>query len=205
MNADPIALFPLETVLFPDGYLPLQIFEVRYLDMIKRAIADGRGFGVVSLAAGAEVRRPGQTESLAAVGTIATIRASTAPMAGLMQIECIGTTRFSISSSECLRNGLWVAQVQPLAADRSIAVPDELSDVAEALGSLIQTLQDEHVEPGAMPIQAPFLLDQCGWVANRWAELLPMPVAQKLRLLELDNPLLRLELVQDLLHEHGVL
>jgi Lon protease-like protein len=205
MNASPIPLFPLSTVLFPDGYLPLQIFEVRYLDMVKRAIAAGTGFGIVTLTDGAEVRTPDATEAVAPIGTLVQIRAHAAPMPGLMQIQCIGTSRFRIDSSERLKHGLWMGQVTLLSPDQSVAIPDELEDTADALGRLIRTLQDEQVTSDEMPLQPPYRLDECGWVANRWAELLPFPAEQKLRLLELDNPLVRLELIQDLLHAHGVL
>ncbi|MBC7575035.1 MAG: LON peptidase substrate-binding domain-containing protein [Herminiimonas sp.] len=205
MTTSPIPLFPLSTVLFPDGYLPLQIFEVRYLDMIKRAIAAGTGFGIVTLTDGAEVRTPDAIETVAPVGTMVQIRSHAAPMPGLMQIQCIGTSRFRIDASERLKHGLWMGQVTPLPPDQVVSIPNELEDTADALGRLIRTLQDEQVVTEEMPLQAPFRLDECGWVANRWAELLPFEAEQKLRLLELDNPLVRLELIQDLLQVHGVL
>ena len=68
-----IPLFPLQTVLYPDGYLPLQVFEVRYLDMVKRCIEHREDFGVVALVQGEEVRKPEQHETLCAVGTMAHI------------------------------------------------------------------------------------------------------------------------------------
>jgi Lon protease-like protein len=49
----------------------------------------------------------------------------------------------------------------------------------------------------------PHAFDDCGWVANRWCELLPLPVSLKQQLMSLDNPLLRLELVGDLLERKG--
>jgi Lon protease-like protein len=205
MSTLTIPLFPLGTVLFPDGYLPLQIFEVRYLDMVRKAIAADSGFGVVTLLDGAEVRTPESLETLAPTGTMAHIRASLSPMPALMQIQCIGTTRFKILSSERQRNGLWMAEVSLLEPDQVVPVPDELDDTAAALGRLIRTLQEEQVAEAEMPIQPPFRLDESGWVANRWAELLPLDPASKLRLLELDNPLLRLELIQDALQDHDVL
>ncbi len=205
MTTSTIPLFPLGTVLYPDGYLPLQIFEVRYLDMIRKAIAASTGFGVVTLIEGGEVRTPESPETLATIGTMATIRSAASPMPALMQIQCIGATRFRIDSSERLKTGLWMAQVTTLEGDQVVPIPDELEDTASALGGLVRTLQEEQVPTEEMPLQPPFRLDECGWVANRWAELLPLPAAQKLRLLELDNPLLRLELIQDLLQEHGVL
>lgn len=205
MTSQTIPLFPLGTVLFPDGYLPLQIFEVRYLDMVRKALAKDSSFGVVTLIEGAEVRSPTSTETLAATGTLARIRASAAPMPALMQIQCIGTTRFRILSSECQRNGLWMADITLLEPDQAVPIPDELDDTVSALGRLIRTLQEEQVAEAEMPLQPPFRLDEAGWVANRWAELLPLDPPSKVRLLELDNPLLRLELIQDALHEHGVL
>ena len=55
-----------------------------------------------------------------------------------------------------------------------------------------------------MPLTAPYQLDDCGWVANRWCELLPIPLALKQHLMELDNPLVRLELVSDILERTGI-
>lgn len=205
MTSISIPLFPLGTVLFPDGYLPLQIFEVRYLDMIKKALAAGTGFGVVTLTEGDEVHTPNGAQELAGVGTMVTIRASSAPMPGLMQIQCIGTGRFRIESAEQQKHGLWMGQVSTIAADQTVSIPTELEDTANALGNLIKTLQDEEVPTDEMPIQAPFRLDECGWVANRWSELLPLQTEEKLRLMALDNPLVRLELIQDVLQERGLL
>ena len=205
MPAKTIPLFPLGTVLFPDGYLPLQIFEVRYLDMVRKALAADSLFGVVTLLNGAEVRTPEANESLAATGTLALIRSFAAPMPALMQIQCIGQSRFRLISSERQRNGLWTGEVELLVPDQVVSIPDELDDTATALGRLLRTLQEQPVPEDEMPFQAPFRLDEAGWVANRWAELLPLATQDKLRLLEQDNPLLRLELIQDALHEHGVL
>lgn len=200
-----IPLFPLNTVLFPDGYLPLQIFEVRYLDMVRKCIDAGLPFGVVALLDGAEVRKPGHGETLAAVGTLANIVHWSAPQAGLLHIHCNGGARFRILDSVQLKHGLWVADVQMLAADKEVAPPPEQQNVANALGALIRTLQEEHIPAGQMPMTPPFRLDDCGWVANRWCELLSLDMPQKQRLLAQENPLLRLELIQDVLLDNGLL
>lgn len=205
MTSISIPLFPLGTVLFPDGLLPLQIFEVRYLDMIHKCIENGTQFGVVSLTQGSEVRTPGVTESFVSVGTMAKIAAWHAPMPALLQITCTGTTRFRVSSSEQLKNGLWVAETEPIADDQVVPIPMELQNTADTLDRLIASLQSERGPRNEMPVLAPYRLDECGWVANRWCELLPMSSEQKQRLLELDNPLLRLELIQDVLSEQGLL
>ena len=199
-----LPLFPLGTVLFPGGLLPLQIFEVRYLDMIGKCHKTGAPFGVVTLTQGTEVRRPGASEAFTAVGTLATITALEAPRPGLMTIRCTGTQRFRVTASQQLKHGLWVADVAQLDDDLPVPVPDDLAHTAHALRQLIETLRQRHVTPQEMPLQEPWRLDDCGWVANRWCELLPLPVALKQRLMELDNPLVRLELVSDVLARSGI-
>jgi len=200
-----IPLFPLGSALFPDGRLPLQIFEVRYLEMINKCLADGSSFGVVALMSGQEVRKPGQVELLVPVGTLAHINEWSSPMPGLLRISCRGTSRFRILSKEQRKNGLWTAMVAPLENDQRIAVPEELQNTVTTLMNLLAALKNEAIAESDIPVAAPYRLDDCGWVANRWSEILPMHVGQKQALLALDNPVLRLELIQDLLSERGLL
>jgi Lon protease-like protein len=199
-----LPLFPLGTVLFPGGVLPLRIFEVRYLDMIGKCRKAGAPFGVVSLTEGSEVRVPGGKEAFARVGTIATITELETPQPGLMVIRARGEQRFRITGSNQLRHGLWVADVERLDADVAVPVPDDLKGTAQALERLIQSLQQKAGADGEMPLNSPYRLDDCGWVANRWCELLPLPVQLRQRLMELDNPLVRLELVSDVLARTGI-
>jgi Lon protease-like protein len=200
-----LPLFPLGTVLYPGGVLPLRIFEVRYLDMIGRCHRAGAPFGVVSLTQGQEVRRPGaEREVFADVGTIASISSLEQPRPGLMVVRAIGQQRFSIRHREQLKHGLWVANVEQIAPDQSVPVPDDLQPTATALGNLIQRVRGKGDEAEPLPIQDPLRLDDCAWVANRWCELLPMPVQLKQRLMELENPLVRLELVTDVLARTGI-
>jgi uncharacterized protein len=208
-----LPLFPLGTVLFPGGLLPLQIFEVRYLDMIGKCHKAGAPFGIISLTEGSEVRRPKDSgpsgdgfanEAFGSVGTLASITEFSVPQPGLMMIRCVGTQRFEISAREKLKHGLWIANVTRLEDDQTIPVPEDLQRTANALGKLIKSLQERRVPDDQMPLLPPYQLDDCGWVANRWCELLPMPVELKQRLMELDNPLLRLELVSDILDRTGI-
>lgn len=199
-----LPLFPLGTVLYPDGVLPLRIFEVRYLDMIGRCHKAGAPFGVVLLTQGGEVRHPTSTEAFSHVGTLATITEFDTPRPGLMMVRATGLQRFRITASDQLRHGLWVADVERLTADMAVAIPDDLKITATALAKLIESLQQKADAPEQMPIQGPWRLDDCGWVANRWCELLPMPLELKQRLMELDNPLVRLELVSDILEKTGI-
>jgi uncharacterized protein len=199
-----LPLFPLGAVLFPGGVMQLRVFEVRYLDMIGRCHKAGAPFGVVLLTQGSEVRQPGGKEAFSAVGTLATIDDLENPRPGLMMIRASGAQRFRITSSDQLKHGLWIADVERMPPDMSVAIPDDLKLTATALGKLIASLQEKSDAPGRMPLQGPWRLDDCGWVANRWCELLPLPMQLKQRLMELDNPLVRLELVSDVLARTGI-
>lgn len=200
-----LPLFPLSAVLFPDGLLSLRVFEVRYLDMMSKCRKAGAPFGVVSLTQGHEVRQPGSTEAFSRVGTLANIHEFEQPQPGLMLVRATGAQRFRITSSDQLKHGLWVADVERLPADMAVPIPDDLQPTADALQRLIQSLQLKPGQTGQTPLMPPWKLDDCGWVSNRWCELLPLPVALKQRLMELDNPLVRLELVSDVLTRTGIM
>jgi Lon protease-like protein len=200
-----LPLFPLSAVLFPQGLLALRVFEVRYLDMVSKCRKTGAPFGVVSLTQGNEVRQAGSgPEAFSQVGTLATILDVEQPQPGLLLLRATGAQRFRITSSDQLKHGLWVADVEGLAPDMAVPIPDDLKPTADALERLIQSLQLKADQPGPMPLLPPWKLEDCGWVANRWCELLPLPVALKQRLMELDNPLVRLELVSDVLSRTGI-
>jgi Lon protease-like protein len=204
-----LPLFPLGSVLFPDGILPLRVFELRYLQMVNQAHQLQSPFGVVSLTHGSEVRVAGaDAERFADVGTLAQITHYEAPQPALLRIECKGTRRFRIQHSEQQKNGLWIAQVHWLDDDVAVPVPEDLAPCVRALRQVIVTLelrqQAPDQEPMRSPIAQPYRFDDCGWVANRWCELLPLPPELKQRLMALDSPLMRLELVGDLLSRNGI-
>lgn len=208
-----LPLFPLGTVLFPGGYLPLQIFEVRYLDMIGKCFKTGAPFGVVSLNRGSEVRQaPGHApggdsfaqEIFYPTGTLARITQLSRPQPGLMLIQCTGEQRFTVQNHHLMKHGLWMADVTLLPDDQKVAIPPDLQPVAATLMRVINTLIEQQLELDQMPIQPPYQLDDCAWVANRWCELLPMALELKHRMMALDNPLVRLELVSDLLERNGI-
>lgn len=212
-----LPLFPLQSVLFPGGLLPLRIFEVRYLDMIGRCHRSGEPFGVVCLTQGSEVQRPlppdapsdaadqvFAPEAFLDIGTLARIDELQRPQPGLLMIHCTGTQRFRIERSERLRHGLWTADVALIDDDPEVPVPEDLLPVRDALRQLVARLQRSTPEaPAEMPLQPPFRWDECGWLANRWCELLPLQPEMKHRLMALDNPLLRLELVADAMAQMG--
>lgn len=211
-----LPLFPLQTVLFPGGVLPLQIFELRYLDLIARCQRSGEPFGVVCLSEGSEARRPAAGpsgdgfahEAFHEVGTLARITQLERPQAGLLRIRCLGTRRFRLERSALGKYGLWSGAAQLLAIDAVVEVPDDLAPTRNALQALLRNIEHSVRQSGEasaeVPVQRPYRWDDCGWLANRWCELLPLQREHKQRLLALDSPLLRLELVADTLIQLGI-
>ena len=199
-----LPLFPLDTVLFPGGHLSLKVFEVRYLDMVRRCHEAGAPFGVVSLRHGSEVMRPGAAdEQLEPIGTLAHIASLVKEQPGLLSLQCAGAQRFRIDRQSRLKHGLWVADVTLLPHDPGVAVPPHLHHAAQALRQVYENLRSR--SPAApIPPEADARYDDCAWVANRWCELLPLPLGTRHRLMALDNPLLRLELVADMLVKTGI-
>lgn len=210
-----LPLFPLNTVLFPGGWMPLRIFEVRYLDMIGRCHRAGAPFGIVCLSEGHEVRRVEPQagtngpafakEDIHPVGVLARIDSLEKPQPGLLMIRCQGMQRFHVDRRQQLPHGLWVADVTLDAPEPVVPVPDHLDGARNRLQQLLMNLRERQPEVLAqLPLQEPYHWNDSGWVANRWAELLPAPTELKQRLMALDNPLLRLELVADLLDKLGL-
>jgi len=193
MNSHVLPLFPLNVVIFPQGLLPLKIFEARYLDMVRNCLRTKTGFGVVAANQGKNAL------PFADVGTAFTIADADVPSPGLMMIQCAGQQRFRVKSAHQADDGLWMGEVEDIEQDQSISIPDDLKLTSTYLERLIKSLRQADQQNG-LPFLEPFKLDDCAWVANRWCELLEMPIAQKQRLLELDSPLVRLELVQDILN-----
>lgn len=200
-----LPLFPLQTVLFPGGVLPLRIFEVRYLDLIQRCHKEGAPFGVVCLTQGSEVRQaPTASPAMSAevfhtTGTLAHIESFERPQPGLMVIRCRGGRRFRLLRSEQMKHGLWTGEVEYLAEDPVVSVPADLVPVRVGLQRLLQHMQSQAQPGDDLPIQAPLQWDDCGWLAHRWCDILPVSPQLKQQFLTVESPLLRLELVGDLL------
>lgn len=215
LTLDQLPLFPLQTVLFPGGWMPLRIFEVRYLDMIGRCHKAGAPFGVVALSEGSEVRRADPNaapsgdgfahEAFYPVGTLAHIEQLERPQPGLMVIHCRGSQGFDVRASRQLPHGLWTADVTLRPPETVAPIPEDLLSTRDALERLLNNLMEREPEArNELPLQAPYRWDDSGWVANRWLELLPVQTELKQRLMTLDSPVLRLELVSDLLDRMGV-
>ena len=205
MSQAAMPLFPLTTVLFPQGVLNLQIFEVRYLDLMKKCLRDNTPFGVVSLLDGNEVRRPDEKIQLAKIGTLVNIEKHEFVTPTLIELSTVGSQRFKLLNATQEKNGLWMGEIQTLPADPVVEIPDYLQGSANALARLINSIDENEIAEEQLPFRKPYKLMDCGWVVNRWCELLPLDKPTKLQLLALDNPLLRLELIDDTLAAQGLL
>lgn len=195
-----LPLFPLGTVLFPQGLLALKIFETRYLDMVTHCLRSGAPFGVVTLAQGAEVRAGDGEVRFEHEGCLAELIDCDSPQAGILQIRCRGVQRFTVSQVHQAPDGLWRADAVLQTADVVEAPrPDFLASVA-ALQRAIDTLQGRD----QAPFLSPYALDDAGWVANRWCEILPIPLPTRHKLMMLPDPHARLQLVDGFLRRHGI-
>lgn len=190
-----LPLFPLRTVLFPDGLLELKIFETRYLDLISRCMREQAPFGVIALKSGSEACVSGSAPvALFDVGTLAELIEVDSAEANILLVRCRGTQRFSLGATEQQADGLWVGDARPLAEDPVVAPSSAHANVVKSLVDAVATLSAQ----GAEPFLAPHRFESAGWVANRWCEILPLPVDAKHRLLGLD-PLSRLDIIDSLM------
>lgn len=184
-----LPLFPLRTVLFPEGPLPLRVFEPRYLDMVSRCMREQSAFGVLLLRAGSEVGAVAQTATL---GTMARIIDWYQGSDGILGITAVGTERFELLEVEQQADGLYQGRVVPVPAEPVLALPERYQPMVELLEAILDDL-------GKLYDAVPRRFDDATWVGCRFAEILPMPLEQKQQCLELSDPLARLEFVRPLL------
>lgn len=195
-----IPLFPLGTVLFPDGVIALKIFEARYLDMIKRCLREKTEFGVISIIKNIESDQESISATFSQIGTLAQIEDFDPVQPALYMTKSFGTQRFKLLNSTQKASGLWIGEIELLENDPLIPVPQEHQKVAKLLDEIISVIQSEDLM-GEAPFKKPFKVDDCGWVSNRLAELLPISLAQKNHLLAQTNPRIRLDLVTEIIED----
>ncbi len=177
-----IALFPLHTVLFPGGPLPLRIFETRYTDMVRRCMRTQEPFGVVLIQEGDEA---GVVATTATVGCTARIVDFHTLHDGLLGISCVGERKFRVLRVWRADDGLNMGEVAWLPVEPELPVPADCERLASTLRRALEELA-EHYENVARKF------DDAAWIGARIAELLPIELADKQALLELDDPLERL-------------
>jgi hypothetical protein len=189
-----IPIFPLNTVLYPDGLLPLKLFETRYLDMGRVCMKDNAPFGICLIQSGEEVGAPAQPH---AVGTLAHIADWDMPQLGILNIAAQGGQRFLIESSEVAKDGLIMAEVRLLPAEPTQLVEDEFHICSTVFDTIYQEL-------GAARFSNPPHPDQAAWLGYRLAESLPIKSRAKQDLLEMNDSAMRLRILQEILKRQGV-
>jgi Lon protease-like protein len=182
-----IALFPLNIVLFPDGPLPLRIFETRYVDMVRRCMRGEQQFGVALIREGQEV---GPAETFE-IGTTAKIVDFHQLSDGFLGLSCVGQQRFRIQSRKVQADGLNLAEVDIFFAEPKIALPQHHARLAELLKTVLPQLGEAYAG-------IEMRLGDAAWVGYRLAEILPIAAAEKQFCLELEDPIERLDALSPL-------
>lgn len=191
-----LPLFPLPLVLFPGGYIPLKIFEKRYLDMVTTCMRQQQAFGIVASQSNtADAALP-----FANMGVRVVISEADVLQTGLIHIRCQADDKFIVHRASQQQDGLWLGEIEILEAENDMPLPDDLFTTRLLFEQLIDSLESQIQDSEEMPFSKPYQLNSCAWLANRWCEILNLPLLQKQQLLALDSPLLRLELVNDLLN-----
>jgi hypothetical protein len=178
-----IPLFPLHTVLFPGGALPLRIFEPRYLDMVGNCLKTETGFGVCLISEGKETGKAAESFEY---GTLATISYWQQLPDGLLGVTVRGQQRFQILSREVGKNQLTTARVELLENEPVVELPSCFDVLADMVREMLQAMGHPYTT-------LPKHYDEASWVGYRLAELLPISLVQKQYFLQLDDPIERLE------------
>jgi uncharacterized protein len=190
MNPDTLPLFPLGTVLFPQGQLPLRVFEARYTDMVRQCLKTQTPFGVCLIHSGKEVAEP--SSSFLAVGCSATIADVDMQQLGLLLINTVGQQRFEVLDHEVQKDGLVLGKVKWIEADAPCSLPSQYQSLADLL---------ERISQETDRLSGPLYLDDAVWVSNRIAELLPVSMMLKHKLMALEDAQARLMLAQQILEK----
>ena len=212
-----VALFPLSVVLFPQGVLPLRVFEARYMDMVRDCMRDETSFGVCLVADGKGASTNGSAAT-AEVGCLARITAWDMQQLGLLQIRTVGADRFRLLASESQPNGLMIGEIDLIEADEDQPIPDEhrpcvglltriIEDMSAQLAEKRRTGEADDGSPvlAQLPFEEPFRMESSAWVSNRLCEVLPVPLKAKQKLMELTDAATRLDIVHTYLKQHSVL
>jgi len=184
-----IPLFPLRTVLFPGGPLPLRIFESRYIDMISRCMKSDSSFGVLLIREGEE----GGMATTHEVGTLANITDWYQGSDGLLGVTAAGGQRFRLLSGRQQADGLNVGTIETIPPEPDMSLPEEYASMKKILESVLDDL-------GRLYESLDRRFDDAVWVTYRLIEILPIDLEQKQEFLESSDTMARLKLIDELLN-----
>jgi Lon protease-like protein len=194
-----LPLFPLRTVLFPRGLLPLKVFEQRYIEMTKACLRDERPFGVCLITQGDEVMlRDGSHPQIANVGTLARITDVDMPQTGILHVSTTGGARFELRSHAPDPLGI-------LVGNATLIADEPRHPLAETYAPLARLLELIAARIGPQHLPAELHYDDASWVGHRLAELLPLPLSIKQSMLEVNDANVRLSALKQFLERQGLL
>ena len=203
METYSLPLFPLDLVVCPNGRIPLKIFEARYLDMVRNCLRNKSSFAIVTILPEGETDTEGNFP-FADVGTLVSIDEADVTTVGLMMIVCTGQQRVKVESFIQQPDGLIIGEVRDIPNDIFMPIPEDLILAQRVLKQLLKNLADQDTTLKNMPVVEPYEFDNATWVSNRWVELLDLPMLQKHRLMQMASPILRLELICDILSANNI-
>lgn len=186
-----IPLFPLNTVLFPNGVLPLRIFEPRYLDMVSDCLKNDTGIGVVLIRDGSETGNAANTFD---IGTLSRISYWHKRADGILGITLKGEQRFRVLSHTVHKNQLIIAEVELLPMLTETALLDGYEHMVLLLEKIISRLGPPYTTMATN-------YESANWVSARLVELLPLALTDKQNLLSMDNIPERFEKLDKLLRK----
>jgi Lon protease-like protein len=188
-------IFPLNTVLFPGGKLPIRVFETRYMDMVKDCLKGNQMFGICSIVSGEEVGAPA---AYASIGTIARIETWDMPQLGILNLVTMGGARFNVLERQVSPAGLSSAEVTLLDEEDAETAPAPDPMLVELLQKLIERVGADHFAPERR-------FDDANWVSYRLAEILPIKLSVKQKLLEVNDSEVRLRVIAEYLKQQGLI
>jgi uncharacterized protein len=198
-----LPLFPLSTVLFPDGVLPLRIFEARYIDMVRGCLKSKTQFGVVLIKSGSET---GRDTAVELTGTAADITAADMNEPGIINISTLGRQRFTVLEAERAKDGLLMGEVKWLPQAPAVTLDPKYAACSVLLANIVEQLEGDTKNAPAVGqrFSTPLKISDTAWVADRLIEILPVPAIAKQKLLEMEDPESRMQVVFAYLLQKGV-
>jgi uncharacterized protein len=186
-----VPIFPLKSVLFPEGLLPLRIFETRYMDMAKACLKERSPFGVCLIREGEEVGTPAVPHE---VGCLASIVECDMEELGILKVLAKGGERFRLVATDTASSGLVMGEIEPIGAEGPAPDAPGLDDCAMLLRKLVAGIGDERFAP-------PLRFDDASWVSFRLAEILPLRNDVRQKMLEVTDASLRLGVLHRFLRQ----
>lgn len=180
-----LPLFPLDSVLFPDGRSRIRVFEKRYMDMVSACLKREQSFGVCLIRDGYEVGEAAQPYS---IGTVAHLDECDMPQAGILHISVRGGRRFRVGGTRVLADQLIVSDVEFLPDEPYFGVTAPYEDLRELLAKILTEIGEHYYLPRVK-------LGDAVWVAYRLAEFLPVSNWCRQQVLEQPDPWKKLDIL----------